>query len=404
MTPQFVYKLPLQEWHLIITNTGHHFYFNEKTSKSYWQLSDIQALGIDVETFLNGVNFDELALLFAKARGLKIDEVVENQEEIEWRSEEVEIVIERGDVVSGEKEKEVRELNHEPESEQTQIIQGYSSSEEDYEDEEEEKEENVSRPEQDLDIDQLAATAIEQYQHSDSETDSEASNDLDLSFDDNSSSEDFISLLEQFKSKISPFEPWELIEERLISEFVKYPEFYTIDSKSKREEIFRQWSKQQEDEEEQDQEEEEVVNIYPTPTIEYLAFLQNFKSEIKNGFYQPFYSKHYKSINSFNLTPQQKETIFRNYKLMLSESSIAEREYKKANSKSGNFKVMKLTEFLKQFNLSGGKVNYNSDESFFTNWIDLLNVNQVDLEIAENQINFLVGDEKRFVSYKSALE
>lgn len=66
---------------------------------------------------------------------------------------------------------------------------------------------------------------------------------------------------------------------------------------------------------------------------------------------------------------------------------------------------MKLKEYLSsQQNFPKGSFTINPKSSFFDNWVDLLNqFFKDDTTVAEAEINFLLGDEKRLSSYIAKL-
>lgn len=68
-SPLFVYLVPGTEWHVIVNDDAGHFYFNSDTRLSVWQLADT---GVEPAHIAGKINFDELAVLFAKARGLRV--------------------------------------------------------------------------------------------------------------------------------------------------------------------------------------------------------------------------------------------------------------------------------------------------------------------------------------------
>lgn len=418
MQPLFTYNVPQTSWYIVITDTSNHFYFNNNDKCSYWQLNDLnEHYGIDIDQFITSINFDELAVLIAKSRGVNIEsqkeevpktkeeekEQEEKQEEEQEEQQEEEIIIENVQVSptpSPEPKKEVKSQS---------ILQGYSSSEDEDEDEE-------SANKDRNDIDEIAAHAIAQHQPQQDinqlsdDDDDDNNNSLDLSLDEDegtiseSEKQDFMNLLNQFSNKISIYDSWDLIEEELIEEFIKFPEYLAILSKQEREKIFQKWCSRQQQQQEVIYDKDTMINeqdtgIFPTPKLKFLNFLQDFKLEIKDSFYQSFYTANYEKINQFNLLlSSTKELIFRNYKLMLNDFTQFAKKFKKQNKNSNqNVKVMKLNEFL------NGKItgSYKIDEklSYFDNWIKLLNNNDISAEIAENEINFLVGDEKRLNSY-----
>lgn len=408
MQPLFTYNIPLTLWYIVVTDTSNHFYFNNDDKCSYWQLYDLQEqYGIDISKFVESINFDELSVLMAKSRGVNI-QIKEEEEEEELSklvdTKEEEIIIEN--VQSTPAVSSPSPPQQQQEKPQG-ILTGYSSSEDD--EEEEEKEEIP------INLDEITEKAIAQYKSQEDEQlsdDEDDNNSLDLSLDDNDSSnsikQDFMNLLNQFSGKFSVYDSWDLIEEELIEEFVKYPEFLAILSKQEREKIFQKWCSQQEEEDEDGESNKDVVTeentgIFPTPKIKFLEFLQDFKLDIKDSFYQSFYATNYIKINEVDLLPSIKESIFRNYKLMLNDFTKFAKNYKKQNKNSNqNVKVMKLNEFLK--GKLSGSFTINDNLSPFDNWINLLNENGISAEIAENEINFLVGDEKRLNSYIEQLE
>ena len=415
MQPLFTYNIPLTSWYIVVTDTSNHFYFNNDDKCSYWQLYDLQEqYDIDIPKFVESINYDELSVLMAKSRGVNI-ELKDEKEEVLSKSvgmKEDEIIIENVQstpVVSSPPQQQEKAQA---------ILAGYSSSEDDEEEEEEKKKDkddydDDGEDEIPINIDEITEKAIAQYKSQEDEQlsdDEDDNNSLDLSLDDNDSSnsikQDFMNLLNQFSGKFSIYDSWDLIEEELIEEFVKYPEFLAILSKQERENIFQKWCSQQEQEEGESNNDvviEENTGIFPTPKIKFLEFLQDFKLDIKDSFYQSFYAKNYIKINEFDLLPTIKESIFRNYKLMLNNFTKFAKNFKKQNKNSNqNVKVMKLNEFLKG-KLSGSFI-INDNLSHFDNWINLLNENDISAEIAENEINFLVGDEKRLNSYIEQLQ
>lgn len=415
MQPLFTYNIPLTSWYIVVTDTSNHFYFNNDDKCSYWQLYDLQEqYDIDIPKFVESINYDELSVLMAKSRGVNI-ELKDEKEEVLSKSvgmKEDEIIIENVQstpVVSSPPQQQEKAQA---------ILAGYSSSEDDEEEEEEKKKDkddydDDGEDEIPINIDEITEKAIAQYKSQEDEQlsdDEDDNNSLDLSLDDNDSSnsikQDFMNLLNQFSGKFSIYDSWDLIEEELIEEFVKYPEFLAILSKQERENIFQKWCSQQEQEEGESNNDvviEENTGIFPTPKIKFLEFLQDFKLDIKDSFYQSFYASNYIKINEFDLLPTIKESIFRNYKIMLNNFTKFAKNFKKQNKNSNqNVKVMKLNEFLKG-KLSGSFI-INDNLSHFDNWINLLNENDISAEIAENEINFLVGDEKRLNSYIEQLQ
>lgn len=74
-SPLFIYEVAGTPWHVIVTDDAGHFYFNSVTKLSVWQLGETGDLHL-----AELINYDELAILFAKARGLKVGEKPERSE------------------------------------------------------------------------------------------------------------------------------------------------------------------------------------------------------------------------------------------------------------------------------------------------------------------------------------
>ncbi|KAM9918873.1 hypothetical protein OXX59_008353, partial [Metschnikowia pulcherrima] len=74
LQPLFTYPIQGTTWFIIVAKGASHFYFNSKTGVSVWQISET---GID--DFESKVDFDDLAVLFAKANGFRIGVPDENE-------------------------------------------------------------------------------------------------------------------------------------------------------------------------------------------------------------------------------------------------------------------------------------------------------------------------------------
>ncbi|KAK6205358.1 uncharacterized protein RJT21DRAFT_117830 [Scheffersomyces amazonensis] len=475
-------------WYVILTTTNVHFYFNSQSKEAYWQLGDFRHLFEDDEweTFISAFEFNELSLLFARNIGFnwirnekKIDED-EAIQHVEISQEDELDINDIDETVDSEHEREVvdevvvdedlvRDILREggylnktgsagaeddpnissPESQSPKplvqsggigISLGYSSSEEDDEDddeeEEKEEEEEEKGPEQnheaeeDSNINEGLDLSVDDH-----EENSDLNVGLDLSIDDQEELEqndDFIKLLDTFKSRISVYDSWALVEEELISEFVKYPEYYSIEDGKAREQIFNNWIIERQKEEsaldvdedsgnevdedsEVDSEQEIYSEKYPTPTLEYFKLLQQYKKEIKSLVYQQFYNSHFKEINSIALSSKEKDSIYRSFKTMLTNQTQFEKSYKKEHPDSKiNLKKLKLDEYLQTciehfkdhieeiktfLTLNPGFATNITEEEAFSTWIKLINNTNIGEQVAENNINFVVGDVKRVQSY-----
>ncbi|CCG25861.1 hypothetical protein CORT_0C04870 [Candida orthopsilosis Co 90-125] len=436
MKALFIYSIPQSsDWYIVITDTSNHFYFNSKDGNAYWQLSDLVGkYGIIIEQFFASVNFDQLGLLFAKSRGLKLPKREKYDESNVSRSDlvrrdqkdvpdEVEIVYEN-EYISNDNNDVNEGPNSGNKSSQSApspvkgIVSGYSSSEEEVEEEEdvtdrasEEARQQVLE-EDEIGVDALVSQVLEQRGVEDEQSDNESQVSLDLSVDDEpdqkaSAIQEFEEMLNNYSSQISSFDSWDIIEDQLVKEFIKYPIYHSIGSRREKAEIFQNWVDSREDEEESFPTGHDSEKIFPTQKILFLSLLQQHKDQVKSSFYQEFYTSHYKEINNIDIPKSTKEETYRNYKKFIQDFAKFEKDYKKtAEYKKGvNVKVMKLKEYLSsQQNFPKGSFAINPESSFFENWVDLLNqFFKDDTTVAEAEINFLLGDEKRLSSYIAKL-
>jgi len=440
MKPLFIYPISQSStWYIIITDTLNHFYFNADDGHAYWQLSDlVEKYGVDIEELLAQVNYDQLGLLFARSRGLRLrshktDKSGENvstvggdQEQLHIKNE-VEIVYENEPVDKNENETSeklnpVEETFHVKSAGGKGIVSGYSSSEDEEEEDDQVKADETpshgvhqKAPTNDKDItDDIVSKVLDQRDDEEEQSDNHSQISLDLSVDDESEEkksaiEEFKQMLDNYSSQISSFDSWDIIEDQLVNEFIKYPVYHGIGSRREKLDIFLDWVDNRDLEEKaedlSDEQEEEMV--FPTGKIQLLSLLQNHKDQVKALFYQEFYTSHYKSINQIDLPKSTKEETYGSYKQFIQDFAKFERDFKKtAEYKKGvNVKVMKLDEYLSsQESFPKGTFTIFPELSFFDNWIRLLNqFFKNEVTIAEAEINFLLGDEKRLNSYVSKL-
>jgi hypothetical protein len=465
-TPKFQYHIPYEgedpihnKWYIIITTTSRHFYYNSTINRSFWQLYDIRQQYQDLpwNHFIDAIEFDLLAVLFAKSKGLKgLDESFYYKKTVTSKKDQrgsKEVVPE----IPSEKQPEAIEVNFlenldkelqldlEVEEEvdvEAQnafianllqeegfikpvetVILGYSSSEEEEEEEEEGEEEKEIEDEIDEieEESQIAEPTGQDTNNIDSNdlspsTDHNIGLDLSLSDDETndaklteipeSSKADFINVLNQLKPKISIYEPWSMVEEDLISELALFPGFYSIDDISQRELIFDEWCSQQETSPHPNQPEQ--IQTYPTPTIELYKFLQEYKRDIKLLYFQEFFNKHLEDFNDIDLSNKEMEQLYIKFKNMLSDFSKFEKSAKKEKGYdlNVNLKKLRLEQFLAEaeFNKNTREMAPSDPESTsFDKWIAILNVHDVPQHIAESNINFIVGDDKRLQCYQDIL-
>lgn len=260
---------------------------------------------------------------------------------------------------------------------------------------------------------------IELTIHNTNESDDETQNnlglDLSLSDDERDTTQDFLQLLDCYKDRISVYDPWFLVEEELLSEFITKPEYYSIHDSSERESIFNQWCKVQQDQPQNATAEVEVEKskVYPTLTQMYFKYLQNHKKELKKYFYSQFSTKFADEIDlTFGELPsKERESLYRQYKIMITDYADYEKKIKKSGLNDINLKKLRLDNFLKK-NCKTISNNAESEgilqvedstEDSFSKWAKLCNLYNIPTSIGNNVENFIVGDEKRLQSYIETL-
>ncbi|KAI5950629.1 hypothetical protein CANMA_005289 [Candida margitis] len=439
MKPLFIYPIPQSSaWYIIITDTSHHFYFNAKDGHSYWQLSDLAENYNDINTkqLLSSVNYDQLGLLFAKARGLRVetsrsgkcdrgnggdDTIRQGQKDV---SDEVEIVYQNeytqddANEIAGEPAVNIQDSDSSALPSKG-IVFGYSSSEDDDDDEENDElsQENQQKalPKKKDEVDNIVSQVLHQNEDEQEQSDNESQISLDLSVDEeeelknnNTTVHEFRQMLNNFASSFSSFDSWDIIEDQLVGEFIKYPVYHSIGSREEKREIFQNWldSRDDDNEESNTSASHDVDAIFPTEKMLFLSLLQQHKDQVKTSFYQEFYTANYKEMNNIDLPKLTKEDTYRNYKKFILDFAKFEKDFKKTTeyTKGVNVKVMKLQEYLSsRSDFPSGVYTIDSNLSFFKNWVQLLNQYFDDVTIAESEINFLLGDEKRLHSYITKL-
>lgn len=326
-------------------------------------------------------------------QGIKKDQGDDNEEEI------------RHNEVHDSKLKNTNEENDETETYQDQ------SDEKDYEahNEGQNKEKNGSgQSEEDRDEHNIPGADADD---SDDETQNNLGLDLSLSEEEIDTTKDFFRLLDCYKDKISVYDPWFLIEEELLTELITKPEYYSIDDSSERERIFNQWCKIQQAESQETIADADVERseVYPTVTQMYFRYLQNHKKELKKYFYSEFSTKFSNEIDiTFGeLLAKERESCYRQYKIMITDYAEYEKKMKKSGLNDANLKKLKLITFLNKNskNLPNNakredvlKVE-NSTEDAFNKWAKICNLYNIPTSIGNNVENFIVGDEKRLQSY-----
>lgn len=439
--PLFVYEVTSTSWCIIVTENAGHFYFDTATKKSVWQLNET---GLAPERFVANVNFDDLGLLFARANGVEIEEDSKPENTNKKNLEEQEIIYDESEEsnsdVNGESEDEdgnemLRQLLGEsgllPEEEidsnnsesvnesnvngqqenspqtSTGLALGYSSLEDDSEEEDDQESGNGTfnsviggddEPNHALDLSIEGETETKSHEPK--------ADGLDLSITETSvSSEDtakFIALLEKHRSAISIYDPWFVVEEELLAEFAQDPTFYVV-PENQRESIFNQWVL-----------DTTLANklsleaTYPTPELRYFQFLQEHKSEVRKQYYAEFYRTHASEFKTMDFGHVKTEDEFRRLRVTLNDFAQYERSAKKmaAAGASSNLKLEHVRDFVSK-SLASHKfepLEIPASGSWFDRWIDLCNLCNLPPKVVNDPTNFIVGDEKRFACYMSALQ
>ncbi|CUM67682.1 uncharacterized protein PRCAT00005384001 [Priceomyces carsonii] len=428
--PRFQYLVPYNEdWYIIITSESFHFYFNKQAKKSYWQLHDIfeDFKDIDKDSFLKSIDYEYISLLVARCNGLK----------------GIDGYYLKSKVSDVAKDKDLHPLNDEDKSEnedQTIDIKGHTASEvdetekdgessdndgrEDYSGHQEKESESDLREEHNSEV---SGGIIAGYSSDEDGSDerlisdahgSEEENDLNLLISDedqgnldlalsddeeaDQKKQEFFSLLELFKDRISIFDTWELIEEDNIDDFVKHPEFFNVSETKQRANFFNEWCKSQQITN------QESPDIFPTDVVLYLRILQLQKNDVRKLFFKEFSDKYSSLLAPIQLSHNELEKFFRTFKVMILDFSKYERERKKSSNydSSMNLKKQKLDEFLLENSdkFRNSTIIEASSSSAFENWVNLANKMKISKEIIENPINFIVGDDKRFQSYVGIIQ
>lgn len=253
--------------------------------------------------------------------------------------------------------------------------------------------------------------SIHDADDSDDETENNLGLDLSLSEDEIDTTKDFLQLLDSYSDRISVYDPWFLIEEELLPELITKPQYYSIDDSSERERIFNQWCKVQQDEAQETIADASVQQseVYPTITQVYFRYLQNHKKELKKYFYSEFSTKFSNEIDiTFGeLLPKERESFYRQYKIMITDYAEYEKKMKKSGLNDANLKKLQLITFLnKNRNSLPNNAKRedvlqveNSTEDTFSKWAKICNLYNIPTSIGNNVKNFIVGDKKRLQSY-----
>lgn len=408
MRPLFVQAVADTPWLIVVTEGAGHFYYDPETCRLVWQLSDT---GLD--SLEGRVDFDALAVLFAKANGLfgeKEEAQVQKQGDVEQTvvsplvQRKVDAVM---DVIVEQTEalQESAEPEHGPEIIQdTGLNLGYLSDS--GEDSEEETGTGVS---EDTDM-ALGGPIQDPLEQGDDalDTDLNAGLDLDESPGDTGQTQaraEFVDLLDLFSGRINKYDPWFLVEEYLAAEFAQHAEYFALTSAEK-EQVFDEWAQQQST--------DRLAGQFPTPTLELLRSLQAHKKDIKKMYYGEFARAHPDVADVSAVHPElAAETVYRQFRVTLLDASEQERQAKLGPARPDNFKVGHVQAFVDRqlppvLGAEGARLEAllqsgDGPQTAFDKWMTLCNELAVPTRVAEHPTNFILADEKRLGCYLSAV-
>lgn len=442
LLPHYVYPIAGTLWYIVILKGAQHFYYDSATKRSVWQLGETGISDLAVK-----VNFDDLAVLFAKSNGVDFgsetrqfkplarpnpvpdckqlltpgskNQHLETPASPDYESLDHPQVESHGEVSLGETEAESDDLEPKLGSKQPPgplvasasglgLSLGYSSSEEDPSD----------------------------AQQDDGSEDDISTHDinsgLDLGLDDEDEAvapgqhktphnkqfeqfEQFEAILDQYENEISTMDPWMLVEEDLLPKFSLHPEYYNLSEPSMRERAFNNWVTKRNacHEASEASHEKESQNSFPTDTLRFFRFLQERKSDVRKMYYVDFEKKYKEELDSYQSAGCDLESLYRQLRVTLNDFSDFERAQKAKRQSSTqvgkkNFKLAHVEEFLAEHNLAKyasnhdiGKLENNMDS--FDHWVQICNLFSLPKNLVHDPRNFIIGDEKRVIAYLSGL-
>lgn len=224
------------------------------------------------------------------------------------------------------------------------------------------------------------------------------------------SHQEFKRLLTNFKSRISTYEPWFLVHEELMADFVQCPEYFAVTDEQVREQLFHDWCSDAQSHK-SDLDNKQLPQPYPTSPILFFRFLQQHKEAVKRLFFGEFKLKFRDSLSAFEQLPRARmESCFRQYKIMITDFAAYEKRTKESPhyDLSVNLKRQKLIQFLESHledlkhafeKVSLPPLATSQDDDDFSKWIHLVNHANLAKSVVEHVTNFIVGDEKRYECY-----
>lgn len=465
MKSLFTYGVKDTPWLIVITESAGHYYFNKESQESVWQLSSTDILDFDSK-----VDFNDLSILFAKANGFSIPSLKESHKNNSIKpkrhrladnlkiddSTRLSVSVEETQVpptneigpqdvnqeITSSKVTQdnfpIDYIKQQISAENNGLDLGYSSSEDE--------------STEDVIVQELPTVYNENNRGIGNSSDSPLSNedvnmglDLGLSADEDEGcrtttskveEDQFLGLLKEFSNRISSFDPWFVVQEELMAELVKRPEYFAV-NESSREAIYNKWSKSLSEIQVAQAETIDTSNSnnkimrtkkmdvtvkdsaqYPDATLLFYKFLQNFKKDVKEQYYGEFFRCHAPELQDLlsNISLPNPEEKYRKFRVVLNDYAKLERTAKKGNNgkqdgfnglaPGANFKVTHVHNFLANANMGTLRkvLALDDSSSHFYQWVQICNHYNIPPKTVHHPTNFILGDEKRLQCYMEYFE
>lgn len=398
MEPWLLHPIPYGQWFLVVTDNAKHFYYNQETNKSYWQLSDVfEDTTISKDEFLKCLNFDQVAVLMAKIRGLKVDDGPKaNKSRAVNKSPETNLPSQGENHNESVNEEVITQSNKESDNESNEDWESGSSSSQN----DQESTEALVRGF--LQEEGIAAkpSLLEGYgSEDDSDSDSEELDTLDLDLNlPVADREQFLEMLSSLGDKIDKMDPWFLVKEELAGDFAQDSRYFSVTDENQREQLYNEWVQENVSENEPTED-----SSYPSQAQSFFSLLLQHKKAIKKLHYQEFLLEH-PELTDLHLPSKLMESLFRQFKVMLLDQEEYERTTKKKPEydPATNLKRERLLRFLQDSKFEPAAINLQdiTGTTDFEKWISLCKLANIPERIYDSPYNFVVGDEKRWEVYQ----
>lgn len=442
-TPLFTHAVAETPWLVVVCRDAAHFYHDTESGRLVWQLADT-----DIEGFGRRVDFDKLAVLFAKANGFGFGDTNVKKRKLEdglkKKSGDIDASFADADEegehaakIARKAPERLRDATVEDESGEREPTEDYGDLEDilkggypSIEPESRESQVEPSEsPKQAPKSSALLAASLDLGYSSSEESDggSEAPEDedfgqnanddpsdpsdsdvnggLDLALDSDDAGgaeEGFLRLLDDHRAEISVFDPWFLVEEALLPKFAQDPAFYEITSPAAKESLFSKWVSRQ------SEKPDIPAGPYPNNTLLFLHGLQPHKGDVRRMYYGEFRAAHAAELEPLlaSMSEHEAEGLFRQLRVTLNDYAAEEKRQRKLGKVLGNLKVAHVQSFLEAQSVLQFKKPANLEPatgSAFEKWVGLCNAYDLPKRVVCSATNFVVGDDKRLACYRRAL-